>query len=148
MYHVLRDARGPSASTVCRVVHRVAEALLELKAEVVSWPDDCNNLAEQFHKAGGFPSVAGCLDGTHIKVVPPKTAQVDFINRHHTYSLNMLGVAGPDLDFFYANPNFGGRCHDSHVLRSSALWKAFEDQNYRPFPGILCFTLLGFTPTV
>ena len=108
---------------------------MSLKDEVICWPQDCSHLAEQFHKAGGFPSVAGCLDGTHIQVVPPKEFQIDYVNRHHSYSINMLGVAGPNLDFFYANANFGGRCHDSHVLRSSELWRAFEERLYRPFPG-------------
>ena len=108
---------------------------MPLQDEVICWPQDCSRLAEQFHKAGGFPSVAGCLDGTHVQVVPPKEFQIDYVNRHHSYSINMLGVAGPNLDFFYVNANFGGRCHDSHVLRSSELWRAFEERLYRPFPG-------------
>ena len=86
------------------MVQRVAEALYDLKDEFICWPQDCSNLAERFFKVGGFPSVAGCLDGTHVQVVPPKEVQVDFINRHHSYSLNMLGVAGPDLDFFTRIP--------------------------------------------
>jgi len=61
--------------------------------------------------------------------------QPEYINRHHQYSINMLGVAGPKLQFFYINTNFGGRSHDSHVLKKSALWNKFENCGERPFPG-------------
>jgi len=107
-YHLLRDARGPSAQTVSRIVQRVCEAVLTLKDEVVKWPDDTSKLAAEFFEIGGFPSVCGCLDGTHIKVHPPQEDEQSFVNRHHTYSLNVLAVAGPDLTFFYINANFPG----------------------------------------
>ncbi len=136
LYHVLRDVKGPSSPTVCRVIHRVANCLIDLKDEIIKWPTDCTNLASQFFKIAGFPSTAGCLDGCHIKVIPAKQDQPDFINRHHNFSINMLGVAGPNLRFFYINTNFGGRSHDSHVLRKSALWNQFENNHTRPFPGM------------
>jgi hypothetical protein len=117
------------------VVRRVAEVLSKLKDEVVRWPQNCQNLAGQFFKLGGFPSTAGCLDGTHINVMPPSSQQIDYLNRHHNFSINMLGVNGPDLSFYYINSNFGGRCHDAHVLRESSLWQSFEEQGRRPFEG-------------
>jgi len=108
---------------------------MTLKDEVIKWPNDCSKLASDFFKICGFPSTAGCIDGCHIRVIPPKEDQPDYINRHHTFSINMLGVAGPNLQFFYINSNFGGRCHDSHVLKKSSLWHQFENQKIRPFPG-------------
>lgn len=83
--------------------------MLTLKNEVIKWPDDCSNLATQFFEMGGFPAVCGCLDGTHVKVSPPLEDEQSFINRHHTYSLNVLAVAGPDLAFYYVNSNFPGK---------------------------------------
>ena len=137
-YHVMRDVRGPSTSTMCRVVRHVAQALSKLKDEVIRWPENCQHLADQFFKLGGFPSTAGCLDGTHIRVMPPSDQQVDYLNRHHDFSINMLGVNGPDLSFYYINSNFGGRCHDAHVLQESSLWQSFEVQGRRPFKGTVC----------
>jgi len=75
-----------------------------------------------------------------VKVIPPAKDQADYINRHHDFSINMLAVADPDLRFYYINTNYGGRCHDSHVLRQSSLWDKFENQGSRPFPGAV---LLG-----
>jgi hypothetical protein len=91
-------------------------------------------------KISGFPSVAGALDGCHIIITPPSDDEVSFVNRHHTHSINMLAVCGPDLTFFYINANHPGRCHDGHVIRHSSLWRSFEIDGNRPFPGAI---LLG-----
>ena len=139
-YHLLRDARGPSTATISRTIHSVCDAVISLKGEIISWPNDCSKLAAQFFELGGFPSVCGCIDGTHVKVSPPKEVEQSYVNRHHHYSLNVLAVAGPDLSFYYVNPNFAGRAHDARVLRESSLWQAFEIESNRPFPGAV---LLG-----
>jgi hypothetical protein len=122
------------------VVHRVAEAINTLKNEVICWPPDCRKLAKEFFDLGGFPSTAGCLDGTHVKITPPKEDEISYVNRHHEHSINVLAVCGPDLLIFYLNANYPGRCHDSHVLRQSSLWESFEVNGNRPFPGAV---LLG-----
>jgi len=136
----MRDARGPSSHTVHRIIHKVSEAINTLKADVVCWPQDCTKLAKEFYEIAGFPLVAGCLDGTHITIKPPANDENSFVNRHHTHSLNVLAVAGPDLTIYYLNTNHPGRCHDAHVLRQSSLWQSFEEQGDRPFPGAV---LLG-----
>jgi hypothetical protein len=139
-YHLLRDARGPSSHTVFRVVHRVSEAVNTLQDDIIRWPEDCSRLASDFLKLGGFPRCAGCLDGTHVMISPPSKDEISFLNRHHQHSINALAVAGPDLKIYYLNANFPGRCHDSNVLRSSSLWRSFEDAGNRPFEGAV---LLG-----
>ena len=139
-YNVLRDLNGPSKQTVCRAVRSVAEALYDHRAEFIRWPEDTSKLARDFYALAGFPAVAGALDGTHVLITPPKDDEVSFVNRHHTHSLNVLGVAGPDHQFLYVNANFGGRSHDSRVLRSSSLWARFEDRGDLPFDGAV---LLG-----
>jgi len=131
-FHVLRDVHGPSASTVFRTVHRVALAISTLQAELVTWPEDTSGIAAKFFNIANFPCVAGTLDGTHVSVMPPKNQEDDFVNRHHQHSINVLAVAGPRREFFYVNTKFPGKCHDSHVLQSSSLWRDF-DQGWRPF---------------
>ena len=65
---------------------------------------------------GGFPSVCGALDGTHILLSnPPANDEDSYINRHHTHSINAMAVCGPNLEIFYATANSPGRWHDSHV---------------------------------
>jgi hypothetical protein len=139
-YHLLRDARGPSSHTVYRVIHRVSDAINTLRQEIIRWPDDCSKLPQDFLKIGGFPSVAGCLDGTHVNISPPSQDEISYLNRHHQHSINVLAVSGPDLSIYYLNANRPGRCHDSNVLRSSSLWTSFEVNGTLPFHGAV---LLG-----
>jgi hypothetical protein len=143
-YHLIRDARGPSSHTVFRTVHRVAEAISSLQDEVIRWPEDCTQISKKFFDIGGFPQVAGCVDGTHITVSPRKQDEEACLNRKSTHSLNVMVVCGPDLQFFYINANFPGRCHDSRVLRQTQLWETFETLHQRPFPGAVILGDSGY----
>ena len=41
-YHVVRDAHGPSESSVCRIVRRVTESInAEFFEEAIKWPANC-----------------------------------------------------------------------------------------------------------
>ena len=101
--------------------------------QTIKYFQDCTNLAKDFYDLGGFPSTCGCIDGTHVKVSPPKDDEISFVNRHHNHSLNVLAVCGPDLYIYYAFADRPGRCHDAGVLRESSLWRSFEVNKVRPF---------------
>jgi hypothetical protein len=107
------------------------------------WPEDCSKLANQFFEIGGFPSTAGVIDGCHINISPPKNDKLSFLNRHHSTSINVLAVAGPDLSFYFVDASAPGRSHDSKVLKESALWTAME-AGERPFPGGVLLGDSGF----
>ena len=143
-YHLLRDVRGPSTNTVCTVIHRVAQAISTLEKEVIKWPDDMSKLPGQLFEIAGFPSVAGCIDGCHIQVIPPKKDEPSYVNRHQTHSLNVLAVAGPDLMIYFADANAPGRCHDSRVLKKSSLWQCMEVDKNLPFEGAVLLGDLGY----
>lgn len=82
----------------------------------------------------GMPSVCGCVDGSHFLVTPEKEDEASFVNRHHSHSINAVMCCGPDLTVYFANCNAPGAWHDSHVIKETNLWRAFEAGN-RPFPG-------------
>ena len=114
-YHDVAFSHGISTDAVFRIVHKVANAILTLREETINWPANCADLPGQFRAMAGFPAVAGCLDGTHVTVSPPKDDEEGFVNRHHQHSLNVLGVCGPNLKFYYVNSSAPGRWHDSRV---------------------------------
>jgi len=114
-YHDLGFSHGISTDTVYRTVHRVAGAISDLHANIIKWPENTSSIPRQFREQAGFPAVAGCLDGTHVLVAPPNDVEEGYINRHHSHSLNVLGVCGPDLRFYYINSSCPGRWHDSRV---------------------------------
>ena len=142
---MIRDACGAGTDTVCRTVHRVAEALHTLKDEFIRWPEDTSNLAKAFFDLGGFPSCAGAIDGTHVNVSPLiADGREDYRNRHADTSVNVVAVAGADLSFFFVDANAPGKYHDSRALRESSLWTTFEVDQERPFPEAVLIGDLGY----
>ena len=114
-YHVLCDCHGVSKNTVFRTVHRVCDELFELRNDYIKWPENTDKLARDFYEIAKMPSVCGCIDGSHVPVIPPKEDESACVNRHHVHSLNVMAVCGPDLKIYYANSRAGGRWHDSRV---------------------------------
>ena len=114
-YHVVRDCHGLSTNTVYRITHDVISALFELKNEFITFPANPHAAAGKFKDVAGIPFVAGAVDGTHVRVFPPKEHEAAFVNRHHEHSLNAVMVCGPDTFFYYANSSSPGRFHDSRV---------------------------------
>jgi nuclease HARBI1 len=139
-YHGIRDVNGPSIQTVGRVIQRVGNAIFEMRNQFIKWPQNPETLARDFYEIAGIPSVVGAIDGCHILVSPPKEDEISFVNRHHTHSINVLCIAGPQRQIHYVNVNHGGRSHDSRVLQNSSVWQKFEVEGQLPFPGAV---LLG-----
>ena len=134
-YHVMHSCHGISTSTVWNVIDRVTPAILSLQRELVCWPKQPLRITSKFHDIAGFPCVAGCVDGTHVLVNPPAGDEDAYVNRHHTKSLNVAMVCGPDYSIYFCSSRCPGRWHDSRVLKESILWTAFEENAQRPFPG-------------
>ncbi|XP_044172446.1 putative nuclease HARBI1 [Acropora millepora] len=133
-YHVMHSCHGISTSTVWQIIHRVVPVILSFKREFIRWPDQPLSIAAKFRDIAGFPCVAGCVDGTHVPVNPPHNDEDAYVNRHHSKSLNVAMVAGPDYTIYFCSSRCPGRWHDSRVIKESTLWTAFEQQGYRPFP--------------
>lgn len=132
-YHIIRDAHGPSESSVCRIVKRVVRAINStFFKEVIRWPENCNNFALEFLNQGGMPCVAGIIDGTHVNIKRPSHNEVAFVNRHGKHSLNVMVVCGPRYQFVYCNSSWPGSVNDARILRNSNLFAMFQ-QGYRPF---------------
>ncbi len=136
LYHVMRDVHGPSASTICRVVKRVAVVIVEvLEQETIKFPSRLNEDVEKFHSIANMPSCIGAVDGTHVKVQPPALDEASYLNRHHTHSLNVLILSSASHNISFVSSKCPGSWHDSRVLRMSSLWETMEVQGTRPFPG-------------
>uniref|UniRef100_A0A0K8WMP5 Nuclease HARBI1 n=1 Tax=Bactrocera latifrons TaxID=174628 RepID=A0A0K8WMP5_BACLA len=70
-YHGIAKMHGLHKSTVCRVIYRVANIVInEFMDVTIRWPEfeENQNIATQFFNIGGFPQVAGCIDGTMIDI--------------------------------------------------------------------------------
>ncbi len=140
-YHLIRDAHGPSESTVCRVLRRFVTCINEeLFDDVVRWPTTCLDFSQVFHEMHGIPSVCGLIDGALVRINPPREHEEQFVDRKGKHSLNVMLVSGPKCEFVYCNASWPGSVNDVRVLKNSNLFRSFEHENFRPFPGAI---LLG-----
>ncbi|KAI2661088.1 hypothetical protein H4Q32_030119 [Labeo rohita] len=127
------DLCGVGESTVCKIVHKVCSAICELKKHFIKFP----NAAEQatykvdFYEYGNFPGVIGCIDGCHIPIKCPSTADAEeFRNRKNWFSINVQGVCTPTMQFSNIVARWKGSTHDSRIFHNSSLYVRPEQQRY------------------
>lgn len=71
-YHGIAIMHGVHKSTVCRVVHKVVSTIVScMLSSTICWPVNSQNVSSRFFELGGFPQVAGCVDGTIINIDAP-----------------------------------------------------------------------------
>ncbi|XP_039608641.1 putative nuclease HARBI1 [Polypterus senegalus] len=127
------DLCGVGESTVCKIVHKVCSAICELKKDFIKFP----NAAEQatckvdFYEYGNFPGVIGCIDGCHIPIKCPSTADAEeFRNRKNWFSINVQGVCTPTMQFSNIVACWKGSTHDSRIFHNSSLYTQFEARQH------------------
>lgn len=61
-------------ATAIRTVRRVTNALVNMAAQVIRWPDEnkIEDIVSKFKVSSGFHNVIGAIDGTHIRIAAPK----------------------------------------------------------------------------
>ena len=64
---------------------------------------------------------AGCINGTHLKLVVPAEKRPLYMNRKGFTSINCMAVEGPDRRFHAVALHCTGRVHDARVFSTSAL---------------------------
>ena len=142
-YHLIGSANGPSKSTVCGAVHQTVQAInFEIFQEEVQWPkgEELRQVPRRFFAEAGMPSVAGCIDGTLVKILAPTENEPQFVDRHGDHSINCMVVAGPDYRFYYCSAKWPGSVNDCRVLANSTLCQKFDKEGWTPFPNAV---LLG-----
>ena len=83
---------GVSEQTVCKIVHKVCKAICELKDDYIKFPDAAGqaNYKVEFFEYGKFPGVIGCIDGCHILIKCPSTADSEeYRNHKNWFSINV-----------------------------------------------------------
>ncbi|GBL91915.1 hypothetical protein AVEN_172817-1 [Araneus ventricosus] len=74
MQLVIADLFEVSQPTVCRVVHRVSEAIASILPDYIYLPvnkEECKEVSRKFFNIAGFPSVIGALDCTIVRIASP-----------------------------------------------------------------------------
>ncbi|KAG5868342.1 hypothetical protein JTB14_013825 [Gonioctena quinquepunctata] len=74
----------------------------------------------KFFERFNFPGIVGCIDCTHIAIVPPPANDLvypglAFINRKNYHSINCQIVCDADLKIRHINARYPGSVHDAAI---------------------------------
>ena len=130
---VVGDIIGIDKSTVSRVVVEFCKALNRQKNDFIKFPlddDEKDAIKQGFFQMGGFPSVIGCVDGSHIRLLSsPHASQNDYVNRKSFYSINTQFISEHTGKFIDVVAKWPGSTHDSFIFRDCTV-KDYMDRNH------------------
>ena len=123
---VLKD-HGVSISSVCRIVERVTQVLVDMKDEVITWRSPAEKKREFMDKSG-FPTVVGAVDGTHIWLdgSPLGDNEYAFVNRKGWHSINVQFIVDAGYRIINVVARWPGSVHDSRILENSEVGQMFQ----------------------
>ena len=115
---------GIGKGSVKNYVKICVAALLEIKDEVVYWPDATERKAMRNRlSAYGFRHCVGIIDGTLIILdFRPESYHECYYSRKSFYALNVLIVCDDRKRVIYYNAGWPGSTHDNRVLRNCHLF--------------------------
>ncbi|XP_064479610.1 uncharacterized protein LOC135392850 [Ornithodoros turicata] len=109
-------------SSVHRMLHRVADFIIEMGPTVLTFPDNMDKLSRDFEKVSGVPGVVGCIDVSYIKIqCPKKKVAATYCNRHHYLSITLQAVCDNRRRFVDVLVGSSSRTHDARVFCQSSL---------------------------
>ncbi|XP_018430000.1 PREDICTED: putative nuclease HARBI1 [Nanorana parkeri] len=122
---------GMSQPTFSRILKQVVEAILKHSRRLIHFPSssaDWQRVKQDFFLLGGMPNCLGAIDCTHIALAPPREREEVFRNWKDFHSLNVQVVCDSHLRIMSVNAAFPGSCHNSYILRQSALYDKFTQR--------------------
>ncbi|KAJ8703708.1 hypothetical protein PYW08_016962 [Mythimna loreyi] len=118
-----------SQATTSRCISDVVEELNHpnIFHQWVRFPrtlQELQTIALDFYNCYGFPGVIGCIDCTHVAIVPPPRDTHDersYVNRKNFHSINTQLICDSKLKILNVNALFPGSTHDSYIWSNSAV---------------------------
>ena len=77
--------------------------------------DDWLEISQKFYERWSFPNSIGALDGEHIVMQQPENSGSHYRNYKGTDSIVLMGLVGPEYEFWYADIGINGRNSDGGV---------------------------------
>lgn len=128
------DLTNISKSSVCRIIHRVTNAIATLRPHFISLPNTRNQVIQlntDFFNIAGFPNILGAIDCTHIKIQSPGGEYAElYRNRKSWFSINTQAVCTANLKFIDVVVRWPGSVHDSTIFNDSRLRMKLENNEY------------------
>ncbi|XP_008189496.1 putative nuclease HARBI1, partial [Acyrthosiphon pisum] len=93
-----------------------------------------------FYRTTGFPGVIGCIDCTHVAIVPPTTnlnlvenqhPEYLYINQKNYHFINVQLICDSKLNILNVNALFPGSTHDNHIWNNSKVLPVVQELHER-----------------
>lgn len=123
-----------AVSTIRTVIIRVAEWIISVGHNFISWPQNPQQNCPKFEERRRIPGIVGAIDCTHIRIKAPKEHKQDFFNRKKHYSINLQAVVNADMMFIDVYCGLPGSLHDSRVFRKSDLYQKVTENRAEFLP--------------
>ncbi|KHJ79098.1 transposase, IS4 family [Oesophagostomum dentatum] len=122
------DLFSLSQPTVSRCFNAVLKAIAHRKSEFIKWPtpEQEESIKNKFYELTGIPQVIGCIDGTFVKVSPPRRVEYAYVTRKGFKAINVGLACDVNRRFFWVSAKYPGRAHDSRVFRESSLYRVLR----------------------
>ncbi|XP_056292436.1 uncharacterized protein LOC130207772 [Pseudoliparis swirei] len=124
-YRVVANHFGVHRSTVKKMVHQFCNGMVtSALGHLIKVPttEEAIGIAQRFEQKFNIPQIIGCIDGTHIPVLPPSDGSKDFVNRKGWPSYVLQGVVDDMYRFWSISCKMPGCAHDANVLKQSTLF--------------------------
>ncbi|KAK3932951.1 Putative nuclease, partial [Frankliniella fusca] len=119
-------------ATVCKFLKEVTDVFNtpQIVARYIHFPNTPAEREAEIERNDvlGLPRVLGLVDGTLVKIVPPKLSE----NREGYYcrkgytALNALVVCNADLTIICINARYPGSCNDSFIFKNCGLREVMQ----------------------
>ncbi|KAK7907081.1 hypothetical protein WMY93_015693 [Mugilogobius chulae] len=83
-YRVIANQFGVHKSTVLKFMHIFCNGMLKsVIQQLIKQPtlEEAREISSRFEKKFKLPQIIGCIDGTHVPILPPCDGYKDFVNR-------------------------------------------------------------------
>ncbi|XP_063959340.1 putative nuclease HARBI1 [Lytechinus pictus] len=125
------DEIGLSQPSLSRLIAKVSAEIASWRPRYVCFPEQLEQVQQEFYTYSNFPGVIGAIDCTHILVTNPggENGQM-FINRKGRSSINVQAVCTLDGSLTNVVARWPGGTHDSRIFRESALKQRLEQESH------------------
>ncbi|XP_051963804.1 uncharacterized protein LOC127630384 isoform X1 [Xyrauchen texanus] len=124
-YRVVANQFGVHKSTVKKFVYLFCKGMVSsVIHDFIKVPteEEARAIALRFEQTHHIPQIMGCIDRTHIPVLPPSDGYRDFVNREGWPSYVLQAVVDDMYRFWNINCKLPGSAHDVDVLTQSSLF--------------------------